>query len=148
SFVVPSRRPLGEVADQSIASQLELGDAHSRAFHFPPVQSCRLNVHDKIRFPNVLHAGLVALLSDVEKPVGARVAIRKRIGTVEDEVFVVKDVHDQWGVGNSQKLYWLPTAVNKPMPGVERRREEAPWPPPEHLFAAALLPYFRRPLAS
>src|SRR5262249_17314963 len=146
SFVVPSRRPLRQMTDQSIAREFELGDAHPSAFDFPVVQSCRLNVHDKIGFPNVLHAGFVALLSDVEKPVGARVAIRKRVGTVEDEFLIMEDVHDQWGVGNSQKLYRLPPTVNQSMPGVERRREEAPWPPLEHLFAAALLPDFRGPL--
>src|SRR5262245_19844322 len=71
SFVVPSCRPLRQVADQAIARQLELGDAHSRTFYFPVVQSCRLNVHDKICFPNVLHAGLVALLTDIKKSVDA-----------------------------------------------------------------------------
>src|SRR5262245_30482810 len=71
SFVVSSCRPLRQVADQSIARQFELGDAHPSAFHFPVVQSCRLNVHDKIRFPNVLHAGLVALLADIKKSLGA-----------------------------------------------------------------------------
>ena len=82
------------MADQSISGQLELGDAHSRTFNLSLVQGRRLNVHDEVRFPNVLHAGLVALLSDIEKSIGARIAIRKSIGAVKDEVVIVKDIHD------------------------------------------------------
>src|SRR5689334_8510257 len=52
------------------------------------------------------------------------------------------DIHNQRSVGDRQELDRLPTTVNQPMPCVERRCEQAPWPPLETLLAPALLPYF------
>src|SRR6266508_4564567 len=104
-LVISSRRPLGQMADQTIAGQLELGDAHTGAFHFPLVDARGLNVRDEVRFPNMLHARFVALLTLVKKTVGGRVAFGKIIGAVEYKIFIVNDVHHQWRVGDGEKPY-------------------------------------------
>src|SRR5204862_4612218 len=72
-FVVARRRPLRQMADQTISGKLELGDAHAGAFYFALIEIRRLNVHDEISFPDMLHARLVTLLSDVEKTVRTRI---------------------------------------------------------------------------
>ena len=74
-FVIASRRPLGQMADQRITRQLELCDAHSGALDVSGVQIRRLNVRDEIGFPNMLHAVLVTLLSYLKEILRSRVAL-------------------------------------------------------------------------
>ncbi|TMA12085.1 MAG: hypothetical protein E6J89_05830 [Deltaproteobacteria bacterium] len=113
-----------------------------------PVQRRRLDIHDEIGFPDVLHARLVALLSDVKKPIGSRVAVRKKIGAVKDEILVVKHVHHQRRVRDRQEFDRLSAAVDQAMPSVERRSEQTPGSPFEYLLAAAFLPHFRGSLST
>src|SRR5688572_20812247 len=125
--MIPSRRPLGQMADQTISGQLKLSDAHACAFHFPLVDARRLNVRDEVGFPDMLHARLVALLPLIKKTVGARVTIGKIVRAVENEIFVMNNIHHHRSVGNSEKLYRRRPTVEQAMPSIERRREETPW---------------------
>ena len=51
------------MADQAISGEFELSDADARAFDFPAGRIRRLDVADKVGFPDMLHAGLVALVA-------------------------------------------------------------------------------------
>ena len=90
----------------------------------------------------MLHARLIALLPDAKIIIGAGVAIGKHVRAIENIFLAVNGIHHQRRIRHGKKLHGLARAVDQPMPGVERRREEAPRPPLEHLLAPAFLPYF------
>src|SRR5690348_14690372 len=135
------------MTDQTVARKLELRDAHAGALDFALIEIGRLNILNKISFPDVLHTGFVTLLADAKKILRAGVAIGKNIGAVENKFLVVDYVHDQGRVGHGEIFHGFAAAVDQPMPGVERRREQAPWTPFEHLLAPAVGPDFRGALA-
>src|SRR5262249_18813530 len=130
------------MADQAVTGNLKLSDSDSRSFDVSLIQIRRLNVGDKIRFPNVLHARFVALLSDVEKILGSGIAVGKVIRAVKQEVLAVDYIHHKRRISPCKKFDRRAPAIDHPVPGVKRRGEQAPRTPFECLLAAAVLPYF------
>src|SRR5215468_11466198 len=135
------------MADQAVSRKLELRDAHPGAFDCSLIQRRRLNVHNEVSFPNMLHAQLVALLAHFKKVFAARVAIRKTIRAVKNEILIVKNIHDHRGVRNREELDRLATAIDQLVPRVQRRSKQARRSPFKHLLAAAFLPYFSSSLS-
>src|SRR5919106_6835391 len=118
-FVISTRRPLGQMANQTVSSQFKLSDAHAGAFSFSPVDARRLNVGDEVSFPNMLQARLIALLPLVKETIRSRITVGKIVRAIENKFFVVNHVHHEWRVGDGEILYRRAGAVSQAAPGIE-----------------------------
>src|SRR6185503_2651191 len=123
-FMIARRRPLSQVADQTIPGNFELSDAHAGAFDLALVDACGLDVADKIGLPDMLHAVFIALEPLIEITFSRSIAIRKIVRAAKNKLFVVDDVHYQRRVGDGQIFHRRPSAVEQPMVSIERRSKE------------------------
>src|SRR5687767_11006604 len=119
-LVVVADRPLSDVTDQGVARHLPLAQLKACAFKLQALERSLANVRDKVGLPNVLQTQRVSFLSDRKEILLADVAVRKGVGAVEDKVGVSVDIEDHRRIGDSQKLYGLPPAVDDAMPCVQR----------------------------
>ena len=124
-FVIAADRPFGEMTDQRILRDLELGDVDARALLFLSVDLGRARVGNKIRFPDPLpivrrQVALVARRKIIRLAV---VAIAEAKVAIEDKFLVVIVVQRHGCCGDRQKQRRLVGVIDQPVQSVHRRRE-------------------------
>jgi hypothetical protein len=100
------------MTDESIAGNLEGGQASSRSLPLVTIDPDLVYVGDEIRFPNVRASQRITILAHLKIIVLVIVPVFELVGTIENEIEVVEDIYDHWGIGDRRNQDPLAPAID------------------------------------
>src|SRR5262245_33806656 len=105
------------------------------------------NVGNEVGLQDMGIASFIAFLAFVEISLFPDKPVAEHRRIVKDELGIAVGVENHRRVGHGEEFYRLPSAIDQPMPAVERRRKKAHPAPLEETFFLSLLPDLGRAVA-